>query len=160
MKQLPVLLMLGLLAVSLIQGCTKAYDSRQKAEDNAREAAFRYWFVDIAKPSNMNAYYLSFGPIHNDIDPSDEFMKRFEGHEPPVKKASQCEYSRSSVRDRITGKIGLLFWATGIKWVNSKEIEVNSGWYLDGLGASGCVLHIVLENKRWWVTDRRECWES
>jgi hypothetical protein len=160
MKQLSVLLLLGLLAVSLIQGCTPADDTRQKAEDDARETAFRYWFADIAKPSDMNAYYLSFGSIHDDIDPSDEFMKRFEGHKPPVKKASQCEYLRSSVRDTSTGEIGLLFWSTGIKWVNAKEIEVDSGWYLDRLGASGCVLRIVLENKRWWVTDRRECWES
>jgi hypothetical protein len=133
---------------------------RQAAEDHAREVAFRYWFADIAKPSNMNAYYLSFGSTHNNIDPSEEFMKRFEEHQPPVKKVSQCEYAQSSVRDKKTGKIGLLFWTTGIQWVNSTELEVDSGWYLDGFGASGCVLRIVLENTRWWVADRRECWES
>jgi hypothetical protein len=127
MKLLYILLLLAL----LIQGCAeKAVDEttgteivedtdstlhgrtpRQEAEDHAREAAFRYWFADIAKPANMNAYYLSLGAIQNDIDPSEEFMKRFEEHQPPVKKVSQCEYEQSSVREKKTGKIGLLYWA-------------------------------------------------
>jgi hypothetical protein len=147
-------------ALLFFQSCATALNPRLGAEDDVREAALRYWFVDASQFQNIKAYYLSFGSINSGIDPSDEFMRRFEGHIPPVRLASQCEHATSSVRDRETGEIGLLFWTRRANWADDKNVEIESGWYLDGLGASGCVLHMALQNQDWIVKNRTACWES
>ena len=102
---------------------------RSKREDDIREAVFRYqirgWAQEgdksqqeakderdkaIAEHLNSRTYFLSV----NGNDPSDEFMKRFQGIPLPVKKALEAETnSRESmwVTDKQTHKPGIVFAA-------------------------------------------------
>lgn len=67
---------------------TQAGQSRTEAQEKLDicEAVFRYQFEHNASGAQQKAkaYFLK---IHNK-DPSDEFLARFKGHTPPVKKGS------------------------------------------------------------------------
>lgn len=60
------------------------------------EAVFRHLFVyNGSGLTNASAFYLSV----EGKDPGEEFLKRFAGNTPPVKKASECR------QDADTGRI-------------------------------------------------------
>ena len=68
--------------------------SRASQEDQIREAVFRYQFQHNQSgiQDQARVYCLTSGSWNEDDDPSDEFMTRFQGHVPPVKKGSQCSF--------------------------------------------------------------------
>ena len=73
-----------LLVMLLVASCTPPQPAdRNAAENDIREAVFRHQF-DIWKDQGVSAYYLSVG--EKATDPSDDLMRRFFGHSPPVKK--------------------------------------------------------------------------
>src|SRR5689334_13010252 len=89
-------------------------DARMHDEDDIREAVFRYLFEHNASGQQKKAgvYCLSLG---EDADPSDEFMRRFAGHKPPVRKLSQCTVGPyHGVIDKRTQKVGLKFRVSNI----------------------------------------------
>src|SRR5690242_86359 len=59
-------------------------------EDDIREAVFRYLMSPTHFGSRSHQVY--FLALVKDKDPSDELIKRFVGHEPPVKKVSQSHW--------------------------------------------------------------------
>lgn len=64
-------------------------------------------------------------------------MKRFIGHKPSVKKASECETKpEKGVVDKKTGEHVLVFPIAEIKWVSDSEVEVSGGYYEGSLSAS------------------------
>jgi hypothetical protein len=80
-----------------------------------------WWFS--TNPWKVNVFFLQ---LENGADPSDEFMKRFAGHKPPVKKASACEVDKEGVRDTVTGERGLLLKITNVRWRSEVESEVEA----------------------------------
>ena len=80
-------LCIALVSATAILG-RAADNSRESQADDIREAVFRYQFEHNASGQQQSAhdYYLAIGD--QDADPSDEFMKRFAHHKPPVHKAS------------------------------------------------------------------------
>jgi len=96
---------------------------RSGDEDDIREAVFRFQFDHNASGLQQNAkvYFLSLGK--GDKDPSDEFMERFRGQKPPVKKVSQGTVSVTGVKDKETREQGLIFRVTSIKWISHTEID-------------------------------------
>ncbi len=90
---------------------------RSVQEEDICEAVFRYQFEHNASGLQQAAefYCLSLGEVTDkgNVDPSDELMRRFQGHRPPVKKVSQCAYDMShGVTDRVAGQgPGLIFRA-------------------------------------------------
>ena len=65
---------------------------RKAQQNNIREAVFRYQFhSDGGGPqSKPNVFFISV----EGKDPSDEFLKRFSGNKPPVRKRSRSRISR------------------------------------------------------------------
>jgi hypothetical protein len=142
----------GLLCVRAIaedKPAPPAYDetiTEAQALDIA-EATFRYQFKNNASAAQQkaDAYYLSlFGK-----DPSAKFLKRFEGHKPPVKMGSEFEIGK-----------GLKFRVARIKRLDETTVEVSGGYYEAGLSSSGCTYTVKLKGAKWVVTKRVLNWIS
>lgn len=111
------------------------------------EATFRYQFEHNASGQQQKApaYFLSlFGK-----DPAEAFLKRFEGHKPPVKKGSEFKIGK-----------GLLFRVARIKRVSDAKVEVSGGYYEAGLSSSGNTYVVEFKNGKWVVTRDRMHWIS
>lgn len=118
----------------------------QEALDIA-ETTFRYQFKDNASGQQQKApaYFLSlFGK-----DPTPEFLKRFAGHKPPIRKGSEFEIMK-----------GIEFIVTRIKRVTKDKVEVSGGYYASGLSASGNTYVLEKKNGKWTVTKNTMHWIS
>jgi hypothetical protein len=138
-----------------------AVANRAANEQDIYATVFRYLFDHNAsgQQKGSNVYCLSMG--EKNVDPSDGFMRRFTGHEPPVRKASDCSVaSFSQVVDRRTGKPGLMFRVTGIVWISSTEVTVYGGYEEANMSASGNSYTVKKENGKWKVTKEGIGWIS
>ena len=132
-------------------------DSQDKptiAEDDIREAVFRYQFSHNASAQQQQAgvYFLSVG---RDEDPSGEFMDRFKGHRPPVERVSQASTQAGGVADKKTGRRGIIFRVTDIKWISENEAEVEGGYLEGSQSASSNVYRVRFERDGWVVIEDR-----
>jgi|NGEPerStandDraft_6_1074524.scaffolds.fasta_scaffold57598_1 hypothetical protein len=129
---------------------------RDSQIDDIREATFRYQFAKNASGQQATAkvYFLSFivpGKLDGH-DPSDDFMKRFAGHNPRVAKASQAKTSKDDVvRDSKTGEQGLIFSLNAIHWKSDTEVEVSGGYYEASESASSNTYYLVKKSGKWIV---------
>ncbi len=161
MKRLVALILLFLVA-SACWGAKSV--NREKAEDDIREAVFRYQFTDSSWCKPAQVYFLSV----NNNDPGKAVIKRFQGHRPEVKPLSKCRIDKvwvrgrlpESVMDRETGGRGLIFKASAIKWLNSSKVEVVGGYFADGLNSSRSTYTIELEKGHWGVTRDKGQWTA
>ena len=99
--------------------------------------------------------------VDEKANPSDALLTRFAGRRPLVKKVSESfskEYE--GIYDKETGKKGILFRITSIKWVSETEAEVEGGHYTGPLAASGHVYKMRFENGKWIVEDDDMKWIS
>ena len=136
--------------------------------DDIREAVFRHqilynysglqqnalaYFIGIyvAGDSTKEGYY---------VDPSENLMARFRGESPPVKKASECNYSMNGVFDRVTGNQGLLFRIESIREIGKDEVEVQGGYFEVALSASGNLYTVQRIGNRWVVIKDVLIWIS
>lgn len=137
-------------------GCSAApNDTRQKEEGDIHETVFRYLFEH--NPSVLQkqakAYYLGIGE-KTSTGATDEFLKRFADHNPPVYKRSSAAVSPDQgVTDKETGERGLIFRLYGVKWVSDSEAELDGGFYEIG-NNSGLVNTYTLKkiSGKWTVT--------
>ena len=133
--------------------------ARLAATDDIREAVFRYQFEHNASGLQKKAacYFLEI----DRKDPAAEFLKRFEGHTPPVKPASACVRSAAEgVKDKETGGRGLVFRQATIRWINDNEVEVEGGYYEGGLSASGNTYKAGRKDGKWVVASDKMHWIS
>ena len=123
-------------------------------EQNIREAVFRYQFEHNASGQQQQAkiYFLSLGERRS---PRDDFMSRFKGHKPPVRKVSGALVNSLGVVEKKTGRRGLLFQVTGIRWLGQNEVEVEGGYFESGHSASTNVYKVSRENGKWVVKEDR-----
>ena len=155
-----------LILFMLIMSACAAPKPRSVQEEDIREAVFRYQFThnESGLQQSANFYCLSLGEVtaKANVDPSDELMRRFRGHQPPVEKTSQCAADISKgVTDRATSqRFGLIFRVTSIQWVSDTKVEALGGYYEGGLSASGNVYRVVKENDQWIVKEDKMKWIS
>jgi len=145
--------------------------ARASAADDIREAVFRYQFQHNASGQQRRArvYGLALGVespgsspptgAPADIDPSDAFMQRFTGNQPPVAKRSQCIVTHDTgVHDAATGEPGLVFHVAGIVWASDREAVVAGGYYEGNLSASGNEYRVEYGSGSWVVTQNTMRW--
>ncbi len=131
----------------LATACLADDSARVPQEDAIRESVFRYQFdhntSKLAKTAK--AYYLTMG--EKLWDPPDEFMKRFTGHTPPVRKFSEWH----------KGSDGLSFRISNMRWVSDTEVRV-AGGCSDEVGTGSCNTYTVKKGAEGWkvVTDKKE----
>ena len=132
--------------------------ARESQTDDIREAVFRWQFEHNA---SAQVYFLEVG--EKEGDPSDEFIKRFAGNKPPVRKRSECSIDRRrrvGVLDKKTGEQGLIFRVRNIEWKSDTEVDVKAGYYEHGLSASGNTYTLKKEKGKWKVTKDKMDWIS
>ena len=135
---------------------------RDKQEDNIKEAVFRYQFVHNASGLQQKAgvYFLSLWGVGEDgKDPSDDFMRRFAGHTPPVKKFSRASFE-DGLKDEETGARGLIFRVTVIKWITGSRVEVGGGYYEGQVSSSGNTYYVEKRDGKWVVVRDKMYWIS
>jgi hypothetical protein len=141
-----------LLLFTLLLSQTVSTAPGADTEDDIREAVIRYMFEHSATQQHPYASTI-FIALERDKDPSDEFMKRFEGNRPIVKKLSGSTYTSDTgmIVDKETGRGGIRYNVGTIKWINEKEARVEASYYVAMLFAGGCQYRIVQERRKWVV---------
>jgi len=156
------LLFVVALFLPLLLSCRQEeiYKAKEAEEADIKETVFRYLFKHnhSGGQQHVDAFYLYF-PDSTHRDPDDAFMVRFKGHHPPVKKVSQCIHS-DRIKDRDSGKEGLLFGIDRIKWINPNQVEVEGGYYEGSLSAAGYLYTVLKKRGRWVVTKDKTLWIS
>ena len=135
--------------------------AREDQENDIREAVFRYQFHHYNPPlqKTAGAYYLGVG--EKITDPSDEFMKRFTDHKPPVRKISTVHYvPDKGIFDNKTEVQGLAFIIRSLKWISDTEVEVSGKCYEGPVSATGNIYTVKKENGKWKVTKDKMVWIS
>ena len=145
--------------------------TRAATEDDVREAVLRYEFEHFAVNMGFDVpvYYLSSVRPRNPYDgrssplpalrgrdPYDGFIRRFEGHDPPVERSSLCtDEGRWDIVDKVTGERGCVFWTGSITWRTSVEAELDGGHDMGRRHAAEYRYSIIRERGRWLVREAR-----
>jgi len=157
-----VIVLAGFSRVAAANDHTKPEAAARRPEENdIREVVFRYEFHHNASIQGQSAavYCLSVG--EESADPPDDFMGRFTGFKPPVRKLSECNVDPyKGVTEKRTGRSGLVFRVKTIKWKSETEVVVTGGYYEDGLSASGNTYIVRKERRRWRVSKGGMDWLS
>jgi len=127
---------------------------RRVQEENLWEAVFRYQFAHNGSGQQQAAhiYFIGITIGTNRVEPSNEFMKRFANHMPPVKRLSACHFARGvGLIDNKTGEQGLSFFISDIRWISNTEVEVMGGYYEAELSASVNLYTLRMKGGRWTV---------
>jgi hypothetical protein len=141
-------------------GAEPAGKKQTGAEDDVREAVFRYMFENNASLMQNNAPIIFLG-VEGGQDPSPEFLERFAKQWPPVEPRSSASVSAvTGAVDKKTGKRGLIFRIESLRWVSDSEAEVVGGYYEGGLSASGNVYRVKSEAGKWVVKSDEMMWIS
>jgi hypothetical protein len=132
-----------------VQGAPRKHAPPRNTEDeNIAEAVFRYKFETFSDGRKFSVYFLWLG---DGRDPNDDFMSRFAGNTPPVKKASQSVKVSDGVKDKGTGKRGVIYGIPRIKWLSDTEVDVSVSKWVWGWGQYGYVCRALRENDKWVV---------
>jgi hypothetical protein len=145
----PFLLLLTIASASL------AVDTDHTSqEDDIREAVFRHQFDHNAsgQKKSAHAYCLSVLMGNKDSDPSDQFIKRFAHHKPPIRKASACHWDSIEVVENRTGRPALIFFISRITWISDTEVTVDGGYEEGNVSASANTYTVTKRNGKWEIT--------
>ena len=126
---------------------------RQTQEDSIREVVFRYLFNHNESGLKNDAAVYCLSLSDERTDPSDQFVMRFKENQPPVLKISKCGWVSNVPIDANTGRRGLVFRITGIRWISGNEAEVAGAYYEGGLSASGDAYRVIHQHGSWKVAD-------
>jgi hypothetical protein len=122
-----------------------AAPSHAAAEPEIFEAVFRYQFDHNASGMQKQAErYCLYLP--GEKSPDAAFLQRFEGNQPPVVAAAQCE-GRS-------GK-NLFFRINRLQWHRDNEVWVRGGYFEGNLSSSIESYRVLLKDGKWVVTGAR-----
>ncbi len=98
---------------------------------------------------NAAAYFIGF---ENGKDPSDEFLRRFDGRLPPVEPLSLATIIDHRVVDSRTSKPALIFQITKVMEPEQDRALVETGYYEAELSASWNTMQGICERGEWRIT--------
>jgi len=121
---------------------------RHAQEDDIREAVFRHKMKALSAP-----VYLAI----DGKDPDVQFMQRFVGNTPAVKRWSEGYYEKQPFpgwwRDRQSRKKGTQLFVNQIHWISPSRVEVPGGAYCGGLCGDFGVFRLEGKGGRWVVEE-------
>ena len=151
-KQKMCVLAVSCLAITILSSCGDLQDETPDPEIlDLLETFFRYKFENnaSAQKQDAEAYFLEI----EGEDPSPEFLARFTGHSPPVKKGSEFVMGGSIVIDgeAPTEGNGLLFRIDSYKWIGlfGNCVKI-SGGYSEGNLSASWASYIWIRRKGKW----------
>ena len=111
------------------------------------EAVFRYQFKHNASTiqQKAKAYFITILKQN----PSDEFLTRFMGNIPPVRKGS----------DFAIGE-GLIFYINSVSRIDENTARGSGGYYEAELSSSNNIYTVVRKNGKWAVENDEMQWIS
>jgi hypothetical protein len=126
--------------------------SRSVEQDRVAEALIRHL---LQEHQGLRVYFLS----RDGADPSDDFMRRFQGERPVIKKRSLSVRGKyRSILDKESGAIAAIVSVGSVKWISDSEVEVGGGFY------DGEVIEyryrMVRSNVGWSVSSKEFVMES
>jgi hypothetical protein len=125
------------------------------------EAVFRYQLQHNESNGTAlqraNFYVLSCG---EDEDPPAELMERFAEHSPPVELRSSVTVKGTGVTHQERGERGVLLKVETIRWIDSRTVEVDGGYFEGGASASGATYRVESRGEVWNVVDKALKWMS
>jgi len=127
---------------------------RIHGEDDIRESVFLYQFEHNASGLQQHAHsYCLFVTVDEKrVDPSNEFLKRFAHHKPPVRKGSDCHWKKDvAVYDRL-GRLALIFTVSKINWISDTEATVGGGYQEGNVSSSAEGYTVKRQAGKWVVT--------
>jgi hypothetical protein len=159
------------LALTLVGACSSARAPSSAAlhrwaeELDILEAVFRYQFDHNASGSNPDCIFLSLSEGKEGDAPKDPppaLLARFKGHTPPVEPESAADLdSMPGVHRRgEQSDHGILFRLTTIRWIDPDTVEVDGGYFQNGLSASGNTYRVEREQRAWVVVSDTMHWIS
>jgi hypothetical protein len=122
---------------------------RAADESNIAEIVFRQSIKDEEQEVGSSGIFCL--SRDENIDPSDEFMRRFAYYGTRVRKLSQCEKTGYGVTDRETGRRGVSIEIQRLTWINRNEVKVIVNHYSWGWGQAGFACHVIREHGSWAV---------
>lgn len=128
---------------------------RLSQEDDIRETVFRHQFDHNAsgQQKSAHAYCLAILAGEKDSDPSQQFMKRFANHKPPVRRVSACHWTSVQVVENRTGRPALIFRVSKITWTSDTEATVDGGYDEGNVSSSGNTYTVKKQDGKWAVTN-------
>ena len=136
--------------IALLVGC--AAPRRSSEMDDVAEAVLRY----MCPPEARSTSFFAYGP---DIDPTQEFLRRFVDFERPPKPMSASVIRDVFVYDKTTGERGSRFVIESVKITGTDEAEVDASSETGGgFGGSGYTYSIARKDGKWTVTGKRARW--
>lgn len=147
MRYAMLIMMVGLLGVG---GCSTQSKVQRKAVnevDDIIESVFRYQFKYnyAGIGGTANGFYL----LVYKKDPTSDFVKRFKGYLPEVKKGSA--FKKGS---------GVLFQVGKIQAVSDNKVKVAGGYYLNDTHATAGIYTVERAGRRWLVTKYDDMWKK
>lgn len=127
-------------------------------------AVHQFQFRETRLPPRPLIYFLADSTHARPwTNPSQELLRLFAGHEPPVKPFSACRVDPTSLEavvDVATGAQGVVFRVGPRSWVSETEVHVVGGHYYNGIGAAENTYVVRYERRRWVVVHVRHDWIS
>ncbi len=136
-----------------------------------QQAVHLFQFVHYRReiPTGAITYCLAWTPETEGIsgdartwtDPAEALVRRFESHQPPVKKKSACQMPpdiSSAVTDLETAAPAVIFRAGTPVWLSDTEVFVHGGYYRHARSAAGDTYRVRYEGGRWAVVEVRTGW--
>ena len=140
------------LAITILSSCGDLQDETPDPETlDLFEVFFRYKFQNnaSAQKQEAEAYFLEI----EGADPSPEFLARFKGHSPPVKKGSEFVMESGIVieGETPTAGNGLLFRIDSHRWISVFRncVKISGGYSEGELSASWASYIWVRRNGKW-----------
>lgn len=129
------------------------------------EAVHRYQFVRfLSEPQRDSLTYCLGRANAADVadarqwtEPPEALVRRFAGHQPPVKTMSACQI-RADIRgvtDLETGGPAVIFRVSLPSWESDTEALANGGYYFNGLSGSGETYRLRFAGGAWTVIEVR-----
>jgi hypothetical protein len=122
---------------------------------NYIDTTYKVYFIGFYEEVDSN--YIFRGDA---IDPTDDFLTRFNGFIKKVKKRSDCEKVGADFIDKVTKEKGLIFRVGPINWISETEAEVEAGYYA-GFAAADCYSYRLYKEKgKWYIYYKTPRWHS
>ena len=135
---------------------------------SVEEAVYRFQFGDYR--SGLQPASLTYCLARNTAaellpwtDPPEALLRRFAGHQPPVKKVSLCRMdlqNLNGVMDVETGGPAVVFRLAPPAWESDTEVVVDGGHHVNGLNGSGKTYRVRFQGGAWVVVEARWRWIS